>query len=193
MKKQFICCSLPICLLLALPGWGFEIRETETEARIVPPDPITPAVELSFSAQLFDVSADLSMTAVGISWENAGGITPCINVIIPQGCFVNRNRSFYVEDYSACRVQVWFDADGTAAESLALQRFRAKLQVRGNRSAYLDLDMAFHPQGANPPDDQHAILGVLGGAKVGIAIGGDSGISQVESIKSKSGIQPTPF
>ena len=178
-----------IAAVLATTVWGLEVGRTKTEAEIVPPTPITPVIELSFRAQLFnDGFGGLADIDVIVTWEQVGGVepTPFLEISIPAGCFV-RNRGFHVENFRACGVQMTFGKSGESTD-LEILEFESRLVPRTDGSARFAVQTSFMSQ-----DQAHAILGALGGAAIEIATDLGTGASLPRRIGMLSGVTPEPF
>jgi hypothetical protein len=184
MKNRLVIST--VCLsaaVVASPAWGFDVPRSITEARIVAQGAAPDLIQLNFKAQLSGVVANPTEADVVVTWENVGGITPCIRVLIPVGCF---DADGGVGDFTACGVQMTVDFDrGPIAVSIT--EFAAGFVRRRNGTVRFDMNVV----GANPPDDQApAMLGILGGAAVEIAIGAGMGTSLPFSIQTMGANPP---
>ncbi len=176
--------------LLVTQAWGLEVVRTKTEAELVfPPEPVAPAIQLDFRAELADAgSEDPTMSDVIVSWKRVGGIEPTpFNVLVPMECFVS-NEVYRVDDFRACGVELTFDPDGRGAIALSVMEFNAKLVPQRDGTARFKVETRFTTDGHGS-----AILSTLGGAAVEIAIGSAAPLSLPLGIEAVSGIQPTPF
>ncbi len=71
MKNRIIISTVGLIAAVLVPTvWGFDIPRAKTEARILPPNPITPVIQLNFKAQLVnDGIGDLTRVDVVVTWE----------------------------------------------------------------------------------------------------------------------------
>lgn len=184
--------GLIAAVTLANPVWGFDIERTRTSAEIVlfPPDPLTPAIALTFRAQLLDARSVDPTEDVGVNWEQFGGIEPQpFNILIPAGCFVP-NRGFHVENFRRCGVEITVDF-GRGPIALSIREFQARFlppNSTRDRPARLDIKTVFTDDGR-----ESDILGTVGASAVEIFFGEESAASLMNSMEAVSGPQPQPF
>ena len=177
-----------MAVVLTTPAWGFDIARAKTEAEILPPSPITPAIQLNLKADLFnDGFSDLATVDVVVTWVPPSPIAPPnpIKVLIPAGCFIE-NGVFHVGDFRSCGVQMTVDF-GRGPIALSIIEFEARLKPHRDGSANFTIEARFTDENREP-----AILGVLGGGSVEITIGGESGTALPTTIDTVS-LPPNPI
>jgi len=185
MIKRIIIIGL---IVFTTPAWSFEVLRSITEARILPPSPNTPVIQLDFRARLSRDIANPAGADVVVTWQKFGGIQPQPFIIsIPVGCFV-ANRGLHVEDFRTCGVRMTVDL-GRGPIALLISEFDASFLRRRDGTVRFVMKV-----GVQPPDDTApAILGALGGAAVEIVIGEGAGISLPGAIETVGGVAPQPF
>lgn len=182
MKNRLVIGTACLSAVVASPAWGFEVPRSVTEARIVAQSAATDLIQLNFKAQLSGDVADLTGADVVVNWESFGGIAPCIRVTIPVGCFAADGG---VGDFMACGVQMTVDlARGPMA--LSISEFAAGFVRRRDGTVRFDIETRFMDAEQAPAP---AILGVLGGAAVEIAIGAGTGTALPFDVNTK-GVTP---
>lgn len=175
-----------IACVLITPAWGLEVLRTKTEARILPPSPVTPVViQLEFKAQVSNNGfSELGSEDVVVTWQQSGDVAPQpFKVFIPAGCFV-ANDGFHVRDYVACGVQLTVDL-GRGAVALSIREFAANLKLRRDGTARFIVEASFTDR-----DREHAILGALGGSAVEIVIGDAMGTAVPNLVETVGGQPP---
>jgi hypothetical protein len=159
-----------IAVVLTTTAWGFDIGQSKTEAGIVVYDGVTPAIHLNFKSELSNNGfADLVSVDLAVTWVLPEPILPSssFKVLIPAGCFIT-NGVFHVGDFRACGVQMTADF-GRGAIALSISEFETVLKLRRGGSANFTMEARF-----TDLDREAAIIGILGGGSVEIAIGSES-------------------
>lgn len=180
---------------------GFEIARTRTEAAGTTSAAGAREVQLRWAAELVNGMPDLS-DDVEVGWQQVGGVEPTpFRVLIPAGCFVSNRRGARVEDFTACGVELSVESGAGGRTLVAVVDFDARVVARDDGSYRFDIitsiippDPVVPPDPVIPPDPVHAFLGILGGAAVQIAAGGETTMASPPlRIETVSGIEPTPF
>ena len=182
MRNRIIFFVGLIATVLIAPAWGFDVLGAKTEARIFPPNP---GIELNFKAHLMNNGfSNLPFVDVVVTWDGVGSVQPTPFVAyIPTGCFV-RNFGFHVDDFR-CGVQMTVDL-GRGPAYLSIMDFEASVVPRSDGTHHFDIQASFTDQGEEP-----AILGILGGHPVVIAIGAETAMTVPLSVETVS-VPPAP-
>jgi len=145
---------------------AFDVSRVKTEVEVVDPSPAAPVLRLELAAELDRLPA-VARADVVATWEQAGGVEPNPLVVsIPAECLAPNRSGFHVESFRACGVSM-----SLGGRLVPLMDFAARLITRSDGTALFDLGALF---GGTPDDSAPALLGVLGGAVVELAIGAES-------------------
>lgn len=166
----------------------FEVTRSRTTARLLTSASGARLIHVAFTAELTALP-DLRAADVDVGWQEVGGVEPePFRVLIPAGCFVGA-RALRVEDFRSCGVVVTVGQDDGRATVLALADFAATIRSRDDGTHRFDVDARVFP-----PDPIHALLGIVGGAAVRIAVGSEtSAVALPDGVATVSGIDPEPF
>jgi hypothetical protein len=177
-----------MAVVLTTTAWGFEVGRAKTEAEILLPNPITPAIQLNFKAELFnDGFTELPNEDVVVTWLPPSPIVPPspIKILIPAGCFIP-NGVFHVGDFRSCGVSMTVDF-GRGPTALSIMEFEASLKPHRDGSASFTVETRFADNGR-----EAAILGILGGGAVEIAIGAEMATALPAAVETLSA-PPSPI
>ena len=189
MSYRKIIYSALVALLWNNIAGAFELTNAKTSAAwAVPPEPIKPYIDLTFSAELVRLSsADGDLV---VTWEDAGGVEPQpFKIVIPAECFVREAGSLQVRNFRACGVEALLTSVRGDIISLPVYAFST---VMTQRRDYGRLSMS----AAIGVDDRtgdltSVILAVIGGAEQEVAIGSESA-SLLPNDISVLGFNPQP-
>jgi hypothetical protein len=172
------------------PATAFKIPGARTAAEVRLTAAGSEVIRLNFAAALdFDGAPDLS-DDVFVGWQEVGGVSPQpFRVLMPAGCFVERNGRFVVRDFQGCGVEISADTAGGPLEVEILE-FDARLVLRRDGSYRFDVVTVF---GGISPDPFRAVLGLLGGTAVEIGIASESSMAPPLRAETVSGVEPQPF
>lgn len=178
-----------LALAISGPAAAIELTRAETSAaRVNPPEPVRPYLELAFNAEINRLAETGGELVV--SWEDAGGIDPTPFLLrIPAECFVRGGGSLLVRNHRACGVTAELTGPSGQVAMLPVFALSAVLtEVRGFGRLAVSAAIGVELRDG---DLTSVLLGSIGGARQTVIIGDDSG-SLVPNDLTVLGFNPQP-
>ncbi len=178
-----------LALATSSPAGAIELMRAETSAaRVNPPEPVRPYLELAFNAEidrLVETGGDLV-----VSWEEVGGIDPTPFLLrVPADCFVRGGGSLLVQNHRTCGVTAELTGRSGQVAVLPVFAFSAVLtEVRGYGRLAISAAIGIE---SRIGDLTGVLLTTIGGAEQTVIIGEDSG-SLVPNELTVLGFNPQP-
>lgn len=154
-----------LSFVLAAQSQGSALLSTKTSAKIN--SDTVPSISMEF--HLVKTDPIIDPVFITVDWQRAGGIIPCVKLVIPDSCFVV-NEGLHVENFRSCGVELTYDLDdGRGANDLTLVAFEARIRTpRASDATHVSIEMTFTDLGR-----EAQILDILGGAQVETTIDGE--------------------